>query len=100
LTSFVNPNLKIMDGYVIFPKYDPEIRKEKGISFMGTLNGLDVYGVPRMDKNQFLIYEKQNVGLNISTLKTYLDGQILSISETLNAWLIKRNSCISIKIKT
>ncbi|MGD0804287.1 MAG: hypothetical protein ABSA11_09465 [Candidatus Bathyarchaeia archaeon] len=100
LTSFVNPDLKTMDEYMIFPKYGPEIKKEKGITFMGTLKGLDVYGVPQMEKNQFLIYEKQNVGVNISPLRTYLEStELLAISQTLNAWSIKRNGCISVKIK-
>jgi hypothetical protein len=101
LTSFINPYLKSMDGFVYWYKYGPRFKKdeEKGSAFIGTLRHMDVFGVPGIDQNLFLIYEKEKIGLNISPLRTCLETEwLLHVYEELNVWQIEPNSCVSITI--
>ena len=99
LMSFLNPQLKKMDEFVTWYEYGPEIKKEKGSAFFGTLRHMDVYGVPGMEKDLLLIYEKEKIGLNISPLETHLETRwILHIIEDLNVWQIKPNSCIIVTL--
>ena len=97
LSSFVNPHLKEMDEFVQWYKFGPQFREEKGHAFIGKLRHLDVFGVPQMNENQFVVYEKQNVGLNISPLRAELESRyLLHVNVDLCVWLIKSDSCYTI----
>ena len=100
ITSFTNPFLKKMNDFIIWYKYGPEVKKEKGTTFLGNLNYLDVYGVPGISNDRVFVYEKNNIGLNISPLDVHLESFVLlSLVERLNIWEIKQKSCLSITLQ-
>jgi len=97
LASFNNSYLENIERFTSWYDYGVEYRDEKGSAHIGSLRHLDVFGVPEMLENQLIIYDKEQIGLNISPIRILLETKyLLNLEEEINLWQIKPNSSVSI----